>query len=476
MATSGELPSASAPGRRLRRVRLGYWARWLVVQAICVAGLAGLVLVVFLAVALGIGRVPSSRQTTLLAFSMIAAAVVALLYQPLRKRLVAIANRLLANEHASADDVLRAFGSRLAQPIPFDELLLQLAESLRRALKASSAEVWTGSGGLLKRAASDPDVGPASVILSRREEAVVTRAPVSGAAWVSTWLPQLMSGRERGTLRAVPVTHSGELLGLIVVERASGGQPFSADDDRALAALARQLGLALNNVRLGSALEASLDELRRQAEELRESRARVVAAADAERRRIERDLHDGAQQHLIALAVNLRLARELSRSDPAAAQSLLDELTSDVKDALERFRELAHGIYPPILEDRGLADGLRAAAARGPIRARVETVSVIERHSREVEATVYFCCLEALQNAGKHAGDGARAIVRLWEDVDSLRFEVIDDGIGFDPASRPRGSGLTNIEDRLGALGGRLAVRSSPGAGTTIAGVVPLGQ
>ena len=476
MAASGELRSASAPGRRVRRVRLSHWARWLALQAICVAGLAGLVLVVFLAVALGIGRVPSSRQTTLLAFSMIAAAVVALLYQPLRKRLVAIANRLLANEHASADDVLRAFGSRLAQPIPFDELLLQLAESLRTTMKASSAEVWTGSGGLLKRAASDPDVGPASVILGRREESVVTRAPVSGAAWVSTWLPQLMSGRERGTLRAAPVTHSGELLGLIVVERAGDGEPFAADDDRVLAALARQLGLALNNVRLGSALEASLDELRRQAEELRESRARVVAAGDAERRRIERDLHDGAQQHLIALAVNLRLARQLSRSDPAASQSLLDELTSDVKDALERFRELAHGIYPPILEDRGLADGLRAAAARGPIRARVETVSVIERHSREVEATVYFCCLEALQNAGKHAGDGARAIVRLWEDVDSLRFEVIDDGIGFDPASRPRGSGLTNIEDRLGALGGRLAVRSSPGAGTTIAGVVPLGQ
>jgi signal transduction histidine kinase len=274
----------------------------------------------------------------------------------------------------------------------------------------------------------------------------------------------------------VPVTHSGELLGLIVVERAGDGEPFSADDDRVLAALARQLGLALNNVRLGSALEASLGELQRQAEELRESRARVVAAADAERRRIERDLHDGAQQHLIALAVNLRLARQLSRSDPPAAQSLLDELTSDVKDALERFRELAHGIYPPILEDRGLADGLRAAAARGPIRARVETVSAIERHSPEVEATVYFCCLEALQNAGKHAGDGAHATVRLSENDDSLRFEVIDDGIGFDPSSRRRGAGLTNIEDRLGALGGRLAVRSSQGAGTTIAGVVPLGR
>src|SRR6516162_2871083 len=136
MAASGELPSAAASGRRLRRVRVIHWTRWVAVQAICIAGLAGLVLVVFLAVALGIGRVPSSRQTTLLAFSMIAAAVVALLYQPLRTRLVATANRLLANEHASADDVIRAFGSRLAQPIPFDELLLQLAESLRRALKA----------------------------------------------------------------------------------------------------------------------------------------------------------------------------------------------------------------------------------------------------------------------------------------------------------------------------------------------------
>ena len=476
MAASGELPSAAASGRRLRRVRVSRWTRWVAVQAICIAGLAGLVLVVFLAVALGIGHVPTSRQTTLLAFSMIAAAVVALLYQPLRKRLVATANRLLANEHGSADEVLRAFGSRLATPIPFDELLLELAESLRRTLAVSSAEVWTGSGGLLKRAASDPDLGPASVILSRREESVVTRAPVSGAAWVSAWLPELVLGRERATLRAAPITHSGELLGLIVVERAGDGEPFSADDDRALAALARQLGLALNNVRLGSALQASLDELRRQAEELRESRARVVAAADAERRRIERDLHDGAQQHLIALAVNLRLARQLSRSEPTAAQALLDDLTNDVKDALDRFRELAHGIYPPILEDRGLADGLRAAAARGPIRARVETVSAIERHSPDVEATVYFCCLEALQNAGKHAGEGAHATVRLWEDADSIRFEVTDDGNGFDPSPRPRGAGLTNIEDRLGALGGRLNVRSSQGEGTTIAGVVPLGR
>jgi signal transduction histidine kinase len=274
----------------------------------------------------------------------------------------------------------------------------------------------------------------------------------------------------------VPITHSGELLGLIVVARSTDAEAFSAKDEQVLTALARQVGLALNNVRLGSALEASLDELKRQAEELRASRARVVAAADAERRRIQRDLHDGAQQHLIALAVNLRLVRELARSDPPAARALLEELSGDVQNALDGFRDLAHGIYPPILVDRGLADGLRAAAARGPVRARVEAVSAIERHSPEVEATVYFCCLEALQNAGKHAGDGARATVRLWEDDDSLRFEVVDDGAGFDAGVQPGGAGLANMGDRLGALGGRLSVRSSPGGGTTVAGVVPLGR
>jgi signal transduction histidine kinase len=242
-----------------------------------------------------------------------------------------------------------------------------------------------------------------------------------------------------------------------------------------VAALARQVGLALNNVRLGSALEASLNELEMQADELRASRARVVAAADAERRRIERDLHDGAQQHLVALAVNLRLARELADSDPAGARAVLEELAGDVHDALEEIRDLAHGIYPQLLVDRGLSEGLRAALSRAPVRARLET-SAIGRYRPEVEATVYFCCLEALQNVGKHAGGDARATLRVWEEQGGLHFEVADDGAGFDPRIEARGSGLTNMSDRLGALGGRLSVASAPGDGTRIAGAVPLGR
>src|SRR5205814_8645128 len=143
-----------------------------------------------------------------------------------------------------------------------------------------------------------------------------------------------------------PITHSGELLGAIVVERPAGGDPFAEEDDRVLTELARQVGLALHNVQLDSALQATLDELRHQAEELRTSRARIVATADAERRKIERNLHDGAQQHLVALAVNVRLARQLAESDPEMAKEMLDQLGTDLQDAVQQLRDLAHGIYP----------------------------------------------------------------------------------------------------------------------------------
>jgi signal transduction histidine kinase len=461
-----------AVARQRRPVKPRRRLELLVGPAIQLAGLAGLVLAVYLVVVIGIGRVPTTDEKTLLGFSMAAAAVTALLYQPLRARLSALAARLAGPKRDSPGEVLRTFGSRLTSALPLDELLLQLAESLRKTLVLEAAEIWTGSGGLLERSASDPEVGRASLILTSAEEAVVVRAGVPGSAWLSMWLPRLLAGREEAALRVAPITHSGELLGLIVVERPPE-VPFSDEEEQVLAALARQVGLALNNVRLGSALEASLDELQLQADELRASRARVVAAADAERRRIERDLHDGAQQHLVALAVNLRLARELAESDPVGARAVLQELAGDVHEALEEIRDLAHGIYPQLLVDRGLSEGLRAAVSRAPVRARLET-GAIGRYRPEVEATVYFCCLEALQNVGKHAGRDARATVRVWEDQGGLRFEVADDGTGFDPRIEPRGSGHTNMSARLGALGGRLSVFSAPGDGTRVAGAVPL--
>ena len=269
------------------------------------------------------------------------------------------------------------------------------------------------------------------------------------------------------------MAQAGELTGLIVLERAPGDEGFGAREDRLLAELARQVGLALRNLRLDSQLQASLDEIRRQTEQLRASRARVVSAGDAERRRIERDLHDGAQQQLVALSVNLRLARELTGSDPAAAAALMVQLEGDVEAALEELRELAHGIYPPFLVERGLAEALSVVAARAPLAVRLEAGG-IERYPAPVEVTVYFCCVEALQNAGKHAGDAASATMRVREREGGLVFEVSDDGVGFDPAATTHGAGLTNMTDRLGAIGGRLRIESSPGRGVRVAGTIPL--
>jgi signal transduction histidine kinase len=217
-------------------------------------------------------------------------------------------------------------------------------------------------------------------------------------------------------------------------------------------------------------LEARVDE---QVNELRASRTRVVLAADAERRRIERDLHDGAQQHLIGLAVHLRLARELADTEPEKAKELLEGMDDEIQETLEQVRDLAHGIYPPLLQDRGLADALAAAALRAPITARVQAHD-LGRYRPDVEATVYFCCLEALQNASKHSGDGATATVRVREVGGGLLFEVADDGSGFDAGNGLVGVGMTNMRDRVGALGGSLHIESNPGRGTTISGSIPL--
>lgn len=216
-------------------------------------------------------------------------------------------------------------------------------------------------------------------------------------------------------------------------------------------------------------LEARVDE---QAEELRASRTRIVAAADAERRRIERNLHDGAQQHLVALAMNLNLVRRELADDPEAAAALLEQLTGDVRTTIDELRNLAHGIYPPLLLDSGLPAALSAAAARSLLPVTV-LADGVGRQPADVEASVYFCCLEGLQNAAKHAA-GAEVSVRVWEEPGELCFEVADDGPGFDPETVNHGQGLINMRDRLAALGGAARWESSPGAGTRVCGSVPI--
>ena len=464
VATAAVIP---APERFETRV-----AR-LLLPAISLAGLTALVAAVYLLVVVGLGRPPTHEQRTLLALSLVAAGISALLYGPARRRLNEFANRLIHGDRRAPDELVRTFGARLSRAVPLEELLLQLAESLRRALALEAAEVWTRSGDLLERIVSEPDRGPATLQLTASEEAVLARSGVSGPARLRVWLPQLVAERADAVVRVAPIAQSGELFGLLVAERTTDAEPFEEQAETVLAELARQLGLALRNARLDSDLQASLAALERQTEELRRSRARVVAAADAERRRIERDLHDGAQQHLVGLEANLGAARALIDSNPERAQAVLDELRAAVQEAMQDFRDLAHGIYPPLLQDRGLSEALANAARRTTIPTRVEP-NTRRRYDPEVEATVYFCCLEALQNAGKHAGDRARVTIRLYEEEDALLFEIADDGSGFDPARTTFGAGLTNMRDRLEAIGGDLRIDSNLGQGSRVLGTIPL--
>lgn len=446
----------------------------LLAHTVSLAGLSGVVVGVYLVIVLGLGRAPTDSERSLFGLSMLAAAVAAVLYLPARDRLAQFSNRLVYGEREAPDQVLKTFGSRLSRAVPLDELLLQVAESLRKTLVLASAEIWTGSEGRLERAVSVPDAPATRLTLSPDEEAVVARGGVSGPAWVKVWLQGLLTGREDYVLRVAPITHSGHLLGLIVAVRPPNGDGFKEEEERTLTELSRQVGLALHNVQLDSALQSTLDEVRRQAEELRASRARIVAAADAARRQIERNLHDGAQQHLVALAVNLRLARQFADRDPSMARDMLEQLSHDLQDAVQELRSLAHGIYPPLLVDRGLPEALSAAGGRSALDTHVVTDD-LRRYGPEVEAAVYFCCLEAMQNAGKHAGDDATVTVRVWEDAGALLFEVADDGAGFDPASRTApGAGFVNMGDRVGAVGGTFGVQAAPGRGTRISGRIPV--
>lgn len=225
-----------------------------------------------------------------------------------------------------------------------------------------------------------------------------------------------------------------------------------------------------------AALKRSRRQVEDHAAELRDSRARVVAAAAAERRRMERDLHDGAQQSLIAAALSARRAQELCDVDPPAAAALLGRLLAQLDRAGTELRDLANGLYPAALTDLGVVAALTTAAVESPLRIQVDAVG-IGRHAASMEETVYFCCMEAIQNAAKHGGPGTRVLIRLSEADGSLVCVISDDGVGFASASddrRDSGRGLTNMADRAAAAGGVLTIDSAPRRGTRICLTLPL--
>ncbi|WP_181410820.1 sensor histidine kinase [Nocardioides humi] len=242
-------------------------------------------------------------------------------------------------------------------------------------------------------------------------------------------------------------------------------------------ALAAMVGLVVlqNSLRLQAALSGALDaqrELGEQADELRRSRARVVAAADRERRTIERDLHDGAQQRLISIGIALSAVRSRCHTDPDAAMRELEDLRDQVHIAHNEVRDLAQGLYPPVLSEHGLAEALRSAVDRYPLRITLDLRDP-GRHLPELEAAVYFCCLEALQNAAKHSS-AEHVLVSLGAGDGTVWFQVLDDGQGFVADQTSGTGGMLSMRDRLGASGGGLDISSAPGRGTLVRGHVPV--
>jgi signal transduction histidine kinase len=389
-------------------------------KALVYGALAAFITAVYLAIVVGFGALVGSGGNAVL--SAVAAAVIALAFQPARRRAQRLANRVVYGERATPYEVLSGFSERLAETYSIDDVLPRLARVLAEGVGASGVTIALGSDGHERTVATYPE-----------------RAETTGDD------------------RAFEVRHQGELHGRISLAMPPN-ESLGPAQEKLVADVAAQAGLVLRNAAL--------------IEDLRASRQRLVAAQDEERRRIERNIHDGAQQQMVALAVKLKLADSLVGTDEERAHVMLADLQVETNQALEDLRDLARGIYPPLLADKGLAAALESQGRKSVLPVSVETDG-IGRYPQEAEAAVYFSCLEALQNVAKYA-EASHAIVRLAYTDGTLTFEVTDDGVGFDPSAASRGSGLQGIADRLAALGGELDVRSASGSGATVAGRLPV--
>ena len=398
---------------------------------------------VYAAIVFGIGTFVGHRGDPLLTIT--AAVAIALVFQPLRQRASLLANRVVYGERATPYQVLSDFAADMAGQLDLGGALDRMVSLLAGAAGASRVEAWIRVGAELRPAAVWPgDSAPSAAV------------QLNGTAELPVPDP---------SARMVPVRHGDDLLGAISLSKPPS-EPLTSTEDSLLQHLASQASLVMRNAQLTAELRATI-------EELLASRRRLAGAQDAERRRIERNLHDGAQQQLIALAIQLGLLAE-SADDPEVIRQAIPDLKAQLSTALDDLRALARGIYPPLLAEQGLVMALRAQAARSPVPVVLEAGQV-GRYPQDTESTVYFCTLEALQNVAKHAR-ASRATVRLAGSGDTLEFSVSDDGAGFPAAGTSHGSGLQGMSDRLAAHGGTLTVRSQPGQGTTITGRLPASE
>jgi signal transduction histidine kinase len=402
-------------------------------KALQYGAMAVFITAVYAALVVGVGAAAGDQHSVYL--SAVAAAVVAVAFQPVRQRAAVVANRLVYGRRATPYQVLSEFAHRIGGTYADDDVLPQMARMVAAGTGARRVVVWLRVGGELRPGATAGDPG-----------LELAPVPVDGDA-----LPQLPDAETR-----VPIRYHGELLGALAIAMPRD-EPLRPAGAQLVTAVAAQAGPVLSNAGLVS--------------ELRESRQRLVTAGDEARRRLERNLHDGAQQDLVALAIKLKIADGTLSDGAKEARHLFGELQADTAAALQNLRDLAHGIYPPLLADLGLVAALNGQAKKSALPVTIQADG-LGRFPEDTEAAVYFCCLEALQNTAKYAG-ATQAAIALRAQRETLTFTVSDDGAGFDAQHTPLGAGLRNMADRLAALGGRLEVTSAPGQGTTIAGHLP---
>jgi signal transduction histidine kinase len=438
------------PTRLHRRWR----SRWRSRLAV-MAGLLGFVVGVYVVVVLAGGALIGHTDSPSVPLSVLATVVVALLFAPVQAALERAVARAGHDSAATPYDVLSRFSEDVTAGDTTDQLPSRMAKLLGEGTGALWAQVWLVVAGRLTLAASwpahaDTDLTPPPGQLDG-----------DGAA--------APAGR-----RSLRVVHGGQLLGVLRLQERPG-LALTAVEQRLFTGLAAQAGLVLRLVGLQAELEDRHHQLVVHAGDLRASRQRLIDTQDAERRRLERDMHDGAQQHLVALAVNLRLAQTVAARSPQRATQVLATQAEAAVETIAALTSLSRGIYPRLLTDDGLMAALRSAVTASATPVSVHPAQ-LERLPAPVEAALYFCALEAVQNATKHSGADHVTLTVQQEGRHSWSLTVVDDGTGFDSEpllANASAGGLLNMADRLSAVGGTVDISSRSGSGTTVTARVP---
>ncbi len=426
----------------IRRYRL-YQIDIVISKTVVYGLLAAFIAVVYVGVVVGVGALLGQGQDASFGLSIVATALVALAFQPVRRRVERWANRLVYGERATPYQVLSDFSHRAVE-VAETELIERVPKLIVDGTGAAEATLWVRTDDGFRPRASFP-VGSSRNSLGIRE-------------------PHFEDPKADHSL---PVFHDGELLGGISV-RMGRGEAITPTEHALLQNLASGLGLAMRNVRL-------TERLRDQVASLEASRDRILAAADEARRALELDLDSGPLQQLVALKVKLGPVRlQAEQRGALKTANVIAQLEDDAGKALQAVRDFAGGIYPPLLEAEGLSAAISQETRQAPIPVALDARS-LSRYHRDVEAAVYFSVLEALQNSVKYS-EATSIIVTLSDQDGELAFTISDDGVGFDLDDVEMGAGLDNMSDRIDAIGGVVTIDSSVGNGTTVRGSVPLHQ